>query len=130
MIANENTPLRTLGSQVSKARLDALLAYATALKRGLNRDGTKGKPTVQRRGSDLGERDVADKLLADHGHERRGERIGPAQRLDDLRFGSVAERKAGKRACGERANAVVVGSRLRANQNGQAFPAAQASSLG
>jgi len=125
MIANEHTALCAARSQILKACLDQLLADTTPLKRGLHGDRTKRKPTPQHIGSNLGECDVANNLLADHGDERQGERFGLAQRVDDSRFGSVAERKTGKRPRGQRANGGEVGGRFWANENSYARPVAQ-----
>ena len=68
---------------------------------------------------------MANDLLADECDERRDERIGPAQLVDDARFSSVAARQAGKRASGKRPNGVVVGDRFLEDQNRQALPVAQ-----
>jgi len=57
-IANEHAPLRALRSQTSKTRLDELGAHSAPLKRRLNRDRPKGKPTPQIGGTHLGECDV------------------------------------------------------------------------
>src|SRR5881628_719689 len=76
-------------------------------------------------GSNLGECDMANNLLADHGDERQSERFGFAQGVDDSRFDSVAERKTGKRPRGQRANGDVVGVRFWANENSYARPVAQ-----
>jgi len=47
MIANEHAALCTARSQVSKVRLDELLADPTPLKRGVHRDRTNRKPPPQ-----------------------------------------------------------------------------------
>src|SRR2546428_13736809 len=125
MIAKEHTALCAARSQILKARLDQLLADPTPLKRGLHGDRTKRKPTPQHIGSNLGECDVANNLLVDHGDERQGERLGLAQRVDDSRFGSVAERKTGKRPRGQRANGGEVGGGFWADENSYARPGAQ-----
>ena len=119
MIAEEDTPLRTLRSQVSKTRLDQLLADSAPLKRRLDRDRAKGKPTLQRRRPHPGERDVANDSVADQGDERNGKRLGLAQFIDDSRLAPVAERQSGEGTRGERPDGVVVGGRLWSDQNGQ-----------
>ena len=64
---------------------------------------------------------MANRLLADHSDERQRERISPPQEVDDTRFGSIAERETGKRACSKRSNGIVVGDRFWPNQNREAF---------
>ena len=85
-----------------KPCLDELRALPAPLKWRLDRDRAEGKPALQRKGCHLGECDVTNDPLADDGDERREQRIGLAQGVDDERFGSVAEREASERACGER----------------------------
>jgi hypothetical protein len=120
MIAQEHTPLRASRSQMTQSRFDQLLADTTPLKRRLDGHRTKGEPPLERRRPDLRERDVANELFADHGHERQGKRPGFAQRVDHAGLRPVAEREPGKRACGQRPNGVVVGGRFRSYQNGRA----------
>src|SRR6266850_5386569 len=128
MIAEEDTPLRPLRSQVSKTGLDQLLADSAPLKRRLDRDRAKGEPTLQRRGPHPGERDVADDSVADQGDERNGKRLGLAQFIDDSRLAPVAERQSCEGTRGERPDGVVVAGRLWSDQNGQRAPVPQLTS--
>jgi hypothetical protein len=118
MVADEEAALPAPRSQVVKPCLDELRAYPAPLKRWLNRDRAKGEPALQRKGSHLGECDVANNLLADYSDERQEQRIGLAQDVEDEGFRSVAEREASKRTGSERSNGIMIGDRFWSDQNG------------
>src|SRR5207302_9844294 len=125
VIADEDTPLGALLAYCLKTRLDKLAAHTAPLKWRLDRHRTEGEPPALRWGTHLRERDMTNNPLTKHSDERQGECISRAQRIDDERFRSVAEREPGEGARRERPDGVPVSDRLATNYNAKTASIAQ-----
>ena len=125
MIADEDTALSALLAYRLKTRLDELATHTAPLQWRLDRRRTEGEPPAPRWGSHLRERDMTNDLLTKHGDERQGKCIGVAQRINDERFGSVAEREPREGARRKRPDRVPVTDRLATNYNAKTALIAQ-----
>jgi len=92
MVPDQDTSFGALLAEDPETGLDELATHAPPLKDRLDRHGTEGEPPCPGRGADFREGDVADEPVFEYGDEGQGQRVCLAERIDDARLRTVAER--------------------------------------